>query len=143
MNKIKQSSQSTNLRRSPPNWKRPPPKIQRPLISCKKFTAHQFKEYRKKRGFLIREMRIRRGLSQSYLGSPSQIRLYEQGRAVQIGTMEILARIVPCPREMMKLWKNALQNLPVACVECRKVCRFKGQNEGDMMQTIMHDITES
>lgn len=149
MDNLKDGSKNTKIRRTSPKNRRSTPIDERKKIDLveysalrsKNFTAHHFKEYRIKRGLLIRNMRLRRGIPQTALGAPSQIRLYESGKAAQIGTQEILARLVPCPREMLKLWQIDLEHLPVACVACRKDCTYKGLNEESMLAEYMADIT--
>lgn len=111
-------------------------------LRSRAYTAHRFKEFRLKRGVLIRDMRMVRELPQAALGAPSQIRLYESGKAAQIGTHEILARLVPCPREMLKLWKNDLEHIPVACVACRKDCPYMGLNDEMMLAEYMEEISD-
>lgn len=135
-------AKSTNSGRSAPRIERSAPNSGRSPLASPKFTAHRFREYRKGRGLLVQEMRKKRGLVQGDLGAPSQVRRYESGGVAQIATMELLARLVPCPREMMKFWKNALKHLPVSCVECRKSCRYKGLDEKAIAAVFMEDITD-
>lgn len=148
----KGSSKSTNSRRSSPKSERSAPdswrsdanveiREGRSPLACAKYTAHRFKDFRRVRGALIRQMREKRGLSQADLGAPSQVRLYESGEATQIGTLEILARIVPCPREMIKYMMAILDNLPVACTGCRGQCEHKGKNERTLLDTLTNEIT--
>lgn len=147
--KQEKDSDSTNIERASPKTRRlGEGEVKEKIglldfcaIRSRKYTAHHFKEYRKKRGMLIRAMRQRRRMPQAALGAPSQIRLYESGKAAQIGTQEILARLVPCPREILKLLQNELEHLPVACVECRANCKYKGLDEKAMIATFCEDIT--
>jgi DNA-binding transcriptional regulator YiaG len=147
----KGGGKSTNSRRSSPKNERSAPdswrsdvKVEireRSPLACAKYTSHRFKDYRRVRGALIRQMREKRGLSQSDLGAPSQVRLYESGEATQIGTLEILARIVPCPREMIKYMMAILDNLPVACTSCRAACEHMGKNEKTLLDSLTNEIT--
>lgn len=86
-------------------------------------------------------MRERRGLGQSDIGAPSQIRRFENGEATQIGMMEILARLVLCPREALQLFKICLHNLPIACVKCRASCAYKSMDGDIMAEKMLGDIT--
>ena len=131
---------STYSGRSAPKIERSALKSGRSPLAAPKFTAHRFRQYRRERGRLIREMRKKRGLYQGDLGSPSQIRRFEAGMVAQIATMEILARLVPCPREVLKLMRALLSNLPVACVDCRAKCELKRMDESAMITAYCRDI---
>lgn len=135
------AGRSTKSERSAPQIERPALKSERSALGSSKFTAHRFRAYRKARGRLVREMRKKRGMYQGDLGAPSQIRRYECGHVAEVATMEILARLVPCPREVLKLLRAMLNNLPVACRACRAKCSYKGMDEIRMIESYCHDIT--
>lgn len=137
----RKARKSTNSGRSAPRIERPAPNSGRSPLATPKFTAHRFKVYRRQRGRLVREMRKKRGLYQGDLGAPSQIRRFEAGMVAQVATMEILARLVPCPREVLKLLRALLSNLPVACVDCRAKCELKRMDESGMIAAYCRDIT--
>ena len=137
----RKARKSTNSGRSAPRIERPAPNSGRSPLATPKFTAHRFKVYRRQRGRLVREMRKKRGLYQGDLGAPSQIRRFEAGHVAQVATMEILARLVPCPREVLKLLRALLSNLPVTCVDCRAACPYKGMTERELIDAHCHDVT--
>lgn len=114
---------------------------ERLILNSRKFTAHRFKKYRKARGLLVRRMREKRGLVQKQLGTPATIRRYESGEAAQVDLLEILSRMVPCPREVLHFLKVVLVNLPVACVKCRDRCDYKGSDGNIMAKETLGDIT--
>lgn len=89
----------------------------------------------------MRRMREKRGLSQKELGAMSQVRRFENGEIAQIELMELLARLVPCPRELLHFVKIVLVNLPVACVKCRETCAYKGVDAEALSKQHLGDIT--
>ena len=106
------------------------------------FTAHQFREYRLRRGAIIRSMREKRKFAQDDLGlSRRTVQRIESGEASQVSMMHLLARLVPCPRELLKILRAVLESLPVACKGCRAVCRYKGTDEKKLIAAYCHDVT--
>ena len=106
------------------------------------FTAHKFKRYRKVRGALVKSMREKRKLSQEQMGiSARTIRRLESGQTAQVSMMDLLARLVPCPRELAKFLRNILEALPVACVKCRAVCSYQGLDNPKLIYKYCEDVT--
>jgi len=147
MNNKKTKHNSTFSKRSSPQTERSSVKNERLTLKRgwtpelrKKFTAHRFIEFRKRRGRLVKEFRLARRLSQGDLGAPSQIRKLESGEVAQISMMELCARLALCPREIMKLLRNMIDNLPIVCTECRSECKFKGHCDASMATEIF-DVT--
>lgn len=108
------------------------------------YTAHQFKKYRKRRGMLVREMREKRDLSQEQMGIAGRtIRRLESGQTAQVSMMHLLARLVPCPRELAKFVRNILESLPVACVKCRHQCYYQGLDNERLISHYCNEVTFS
>jgi len=142
MDNSKGKPKNTKSRPSAPDIERCALESERSPLAARKFTAHRFKLFRRERGELVRQMRTSRQLTQGDLGAPSQVRLYEKGEVAQVATMELLARLVPCPRELLKFFKVVLKHIPVACIKCRKVCNYHGKDEAVLMEELLGDITD-
>lgn len=107
----------------------------------KKCLDRKFKKYRIVLGHLLKDMRKKRGLSQAALGAPSQIRRLERGEVAQICIMEILSWLVPCGREMLKILRNMVEHIPIQCSNCRRNCKYKGQDQHQLIKEYFDELT--
>jgi len=111
-------------------------------ISEKSLSANQFAAYRKRRGALIRGMREKRKIAREQIGLPVRtVGRFESGELKQILIMNMLLRMVPCPREMLKLFRNMVESLPVTCTKCRAQCKYRGLKDSDLAKAYCDDIT--
>jgi hypothetical protein len=111
-------------------------------ISEKSLSANQFAGYRKRRGAIIRGMREKRKISQEQIGLPARtVGRFENGELKQILIMDLLLRIAPCPREMLKLFRNMIESLPITCIKCRAQCKYRGLQDSDLSKAFCGDIT--
>jgi len=111
-------------------------------ISEKSLSANQFAGYRKRRGALIKEMREKRKIAQEQIGlSARTVGRLESGELKQIFIMSLLLRMVPCPREMLKLFRNMIESLPVTCTKCRAQCKYRGLKDSNLAKAYCDDIT--
>lgn len=133
LNNRKDDNKSKDFRRSGEIVSTP----KRSPLASKKYVAHRFADYRLQRGRLFRQMREKRGLTQNALGSSA----IETGKALQVGTMELFARMRPCPREMCQFGAVTLAHIPIRCTKCRQVCKYRDTGSEQLHDVVVGDVS--